>query len=203
MIDEPGQLEDPFDEGDGSSSILRGAAKAAVLLTAAGLVGQVFTLLRELFVADKVGVSQDLDALLVAAVAPLMLAGLISSGMSAAMVPGYLAAKREGGRIAADRLLGATLTWTVLIGIALSIAVTTAAGLAIAVTGPGLDAEAREIAIGYVPTPCSDARLLCGGQPPGGDLPDPRSDAGHRAGLDGGSSGIRPRDGLTCGTVSV
>lgn len=149
--DVPSPPDDAFDEGDGSSSILRGAARAAVLLTAAGLVGQVFTLIRELFVANQVGVSRDLDALLVAAVAPVMLAGLIASGTAAAIVPGYVAASREAGRIAADRLLGATLTWTVLIAIILSILVTAAAGVAVAITGPGLDEEARSLAVGYLP----------------------------------------------------
>lgn len=151
MSDEPILPEAPLDEGDGSSSVLRGAARAAVLLTAAGMVGQVFTLLRELYVAAKVGVSPDLDALLVAAVAPLMLAGLIASGTSAAMVPGYLAVTRDSGRIAADRLLGATLTWTVMIGTALSFVVIAGAGLAVTITGPGLDEEARSLALGYVP----------------------------------------------------
>jgi hypothetical protein len=51
-----------FDTGDGSSSVLSGAVRAAAFLTLSGMVGQAFTLARELFVADKVGVSEDLDA---------------------------------------------------------------------------------------------------------------------------------------------
>ena len=99
-----------------------------MLLTVAGLVGQVFTLVRELFVAAKVGVSPDLDALLIAAVAPMMLASLLASGTGAAIVPSYLAHDREHGRRAADRLLGATLTWTVLIGIVLTVLVIAGGG---------------------------------------------------------------------------
>ena len=137
--------------GDGSSSILSGAVRAAAFLTLSGMVGQAFTLARELFVADKVGVSQDLDALLVAAVAPVMLASLIAAGTSAAIVPGYMATMRNNGRGAADRMLGATLTWTALIGTALSFLVIVGAGVAIAITGPGLDEQARSVAIGYVP----------------------------------------------------
>lgn len=151
MSDAPIPPDEAFDEGDGSPSVLRGAARAAVVLTVAGTAGQVFTLARELFVAAKIGVSQDLDALLVAAVIPLMLAGLLASGTSAAIVPGYMAAIREGGRIDAERLLGATLTWTVLIGSALSVVVIAGAGLAVAIAGPGLGEEARAVAIGYVP----------------------------------------------------
>jgi putative peptidoglycan lipid II flippase len=151
VSDEPNRPADEINDGYGPPSVLRGAAKSAVLLTIAGLAGQVFTLARELFVAAKVGVSGDLDALLVAAVAPVMFASLLASGTSAAIVPGYLAAMRESGRIAADRLLGATLTWTVLIGIALSAIVVAGAGLVVAITGPGLDESARSVAIGYVP----------------------------------------------------
>ncbi|MEW6224333.1 MAG: lipid II flippase MurJ [Chloroflexota bacterium] len=138
-------------EGDAGSSVLRGAAKAAALLTAAGLVGQVFTLIRELFVANQVGVSQDLDALLVATVAPVMLAGLLASGTAAAIVPGYVGVRLSAGRPAADRLFGATLGWTVLIGTLLSVAVVAASVPLVAVTGPGLGETARAAAGSFVP----------------------------------------------------
>ncbi len=143
LVDAPGAAPQP--------SVLRGAARAAVLLTVAGLIGQVFTLARELFVADKVGTSAGLDALLVAAVAPIMLASLLASGTSAAMVPGYIATMRESGRPAADRLLGATVTWVVLLGIVLSVLVIAGAGVVIAITGPGLADGPRATALGYVP----------------------------------------------------
>ncbi len=157
-VEEPLPLEVPAappDGGspgdDGSSSVLRGAARAAVLLTVAGLAGQVFTLVRELFVADKVGVSPDLDALLVAAVGPVMLAGLLASGTSAALVPSYLGTVARDGRGPADRLLGATIAWTIIIGAALTVLLVAGAGVAVAIAGPGLDPAAREAGIGYVP----------------------------------------------------
>ena len=71
-----------------------GAHAATAVLSAAGLIGQVFTLIREVFVASQVGVSADLDALLVAQVAPLILASLLSSGTAAAIVPAYLRDRR-------------------------------------------------------------------------------------------------------------
>lgn len=141
------------DAGDrpGSAPSLRGTAKAAALLTVAGTIGQVFTLARELFVADKVGISIGLDALLVAAVAPIMLSSLLASGTSSAIVPGYLGVLRDQGRRTADRLLGATLTWTVLIGTVLALVVVAASEVAVAVGGPGLDADARDLAASFVP----------------------------------------------------
>lgn len=151
-MDEPDLASDEvFDEGDGSTSLLRGAARAAVLLTAAGIGGQVFTLIRELYVADKVGVSDDLDALLVASVVPVMFAGFLASGTAAAIVPSYFAASRAHGRHAAERLMGATLTWTILIGVLLSGVVVAGAGVLVTITGPGLSAAARDVAVGYVP----------------------------------------------------
>ena len=141
----------PSEDGEDPSNLLHGAAKAAALLTVAGVAGQVFTLVRELFVAGKVGVSVDLDALLVAAVAPILLASLLASGTSAAIVPAYLTARRERGSDAAERLLGATTTWTVLIGIALGMLVIAAASLFVYIGGPGLDGSAQALAITYVP----------------------------------------------------
>ncbi len=141
----------PDDPDESPSSLLRGATKTAALLTVAGLVGQVFALIRELYVADKVGVSQDLDALLVAAVAPTILASILASGASAAMVPSYLAVERDRGRQAADRLLGTTLTWIIIIGLILTVVIVAGAGVVIAIAGPGLDATAREVGISYVP----------------------------------------------------
>ena len=77
------------------------------------MLGQVFTLLRELFVANEVGVSVDLDALLVASVFPIMISGLVSSGTTTAVVPAHAAAAQALGTREADRLLGATVTWTI------------------------------------------------------------------------------------------
>jgi putative peptidoglycan lipid II flippase len=151
VSDPPVLTNNAFDEGDGPDGILRGAARAAAVLTVAGLVGQVFTMVRELFVAAKVGISSDLDALLVAAVVPMMFAGLLASGASAAIVPGYLATTREHGHATAERLLGATLSWITLIGIGTTMVVIAGAGVAVAVAGPGLDEQARAVAIGYVP----------------------------------------------------
>ena len=148
MTDEPIL---PSDDGDDPDGVLHGAAKAAVLLSVAGIAGQVFTLIRELFVAGKVGVSVDLDALLVAAVAPILFASLLASGTSAAIVPGYLAASRDGGPRAAERLLGATLTWTILIGTVFSVLIIAGAELFVVIGGPGLDEAAQAIAVSYIP----------------------------------------------------
>jgi putative peptidoglycan lipid II flippase len=134
-----------------SSGVLRGATRAAALLTVAGLGGQVFTLVRELFIASQEGATPELDALLIASVAPMMLAGLIAGGTSAALVPGYIETTRTSSVEAADRLLAATLTWTTLIGIAFIGVILVGGQVAIAIAGPGLSPASRDLAIGFLP----------------------------------------------------
>lgn len=142
--------DDPSEEPS-SSGVLRGATRAAVLLTVAGLGGQAFTLVRELFVASRVGASPDLDALLIAAVAPIMISGLLASGTSAAIVPGYVEISKGKGFASADRLLAATLTWTILIGIVFTGIVIAGGQVAIAIAGPGLSPSSRALALGFIP----------------------------------------------------
>jgi putative peptidoglycan lipid II flippase len=141
---EPGATE-------ASSPVLRSATRAAVVLTIAGTAGQVFTLIRELFVASKVGASPDLDALLVAAVAPIMLSSLIASGTTAAIVPGYISSLKEHGKRAAEELLGATLAWTTLISVIAIFIVIAGAQFAVTIGGPGLDPNAHDLAVGFIP----------------------------------------------------
>jgi putative peptidoglycan lipid II flippase len=132
-------------------ALMRRVARSTILLTATAAVGQVFTLLRELFIASQVGATLGLDALLVAAVIPQMAASLLSSGTGAAVIPGYLEAERRLGRPGADRLLGTILTWTLLIGTAISLGVTAIPAAIVAVSGPGLPAAYQADAAGYVP----------------------------------------------------
>jgi putative peptidoglycan lipid II flippase len=133
-----------------SSPILGRAVRATVVLALAGTLGQVFTLLRELFVASQVGISVDLDALLVATVVPMMVASLLSAGLASAIVPAYTAAVERQGAPIADRLLGATLTWTIITGLVAMVVVVLGAPVAVAVAGPGLDTESQGVATDFV-----------------------------------------------------
>jgi putative peptidoglycan lipid II flippase len=156
--------EDPTEQaGIRSSPVLGGAIRATALLAAAGMVGQVFTLLRELFVASEVGVSVQLDALLVASVFPILIAGFLSNGTTAAVVPAYAAAAEAKGPRVADRLLGATVTWTFIAGLLGTIVVVLAAPLEIEIAGPGLDAQSRAQAIAFVPVVAPLVVLLAAG----------------------------------------
>ena len=146
--EEPGE---PAPAAGPQPALMRRVARSTMLLTATAAVGQVFTLLRELFIASQVGASLGLDALLVAAVIPQMAASLLASGTGAAVIPGYLEAEQREGRPGADRLMGAVLTWTALIGVVVSVLVVLVPGPIITVSGPGLPAQYQVDAVGYLP----------------------------------------------------
>jgi putative peptidoglycan lipid II flippase len=123
---------------------------AAILAVAAGF-GQVFSVARELFVASQVGASPELDGLLVALVAPTMFAGLLASGAAAALAPTYAELQARDGRDAALAFVGAIVSWIGVLGLGLVILLVALAPLVVSIAGPGLDAEGRSTALGYVP----------------------------------------------------
>jgi putative peptidoglycan lipid II flippase len=146
-------LAPPAAEGlvDDGTSQLAGLGRSAALLTIAASLGQVFGVGRELFVASRVGTSPQLDALLIALVAPTMVAGLLASGSAAALVPAHAAVEERHGRAAAQRMVGVILTWTTIAGLAFMLALTALAPVVVAIAGPGLSADGRATAEGFVP----------------------------------------------------
>ena len=100
--------------------------------------------------AAQVGLSGQLDALLIALALPLTLAGLLTSGIQTALVPAYLKARTASGLDDSRRLAGMVLVWVALIGLAMSAVLVVFAGAFIAVAGPGLSAVDRQDAVGYL-----------------------------------------------------
>jgi putative peptidoglycan lipid II flippase len=137
-------------EGGRESPPLEGIARSTVLLTGGATVAQVVAIVRELFLAANVGVSSELDALLIAIVLPTTLAGVLTSGTVTALVPAYLEARATSGGEAARRFAGTVMVAIVVASIGLSIALATFSDAAIAVTGPGLSAASHEAAVGYL-----------------------------------------------------
>ncbi len=138
----PGPTSDP-------AFSLRQIGKAAGLLAIAGAAGQAISVVRELFVAAQVGASPGLDAVLVAMTPPIVLAGVVSSGVRAALVPAYVETETRLGTPAARNLLGALLTWVVLIGTAATIVLMFVPAVAVTIAGPGLDPASRAQAADY------------------------------------------------------
>jgi putative peptidoglycan lipid II flippase len=129
---------------------LRAVGRSALILTGGAVAVQAIGIVRELFVAAQVGISRDLDALLIALALPMTLAGVLTSGTSTALVPAYLDARAAHGLDAARRLAGAVLVWVGLGGIGISAALVLFADVAIAVTGPGLSAASHASSVTYL-----------------------------------------------------
>ena len=144
-----GELVEPETVSAADGFSLRRIGKAAGLLAAAALAGQVVTVGRELFIAAQVGAGARLDAVLVAITPPLVIAGILSSGVRAAVVPAYFETEMRRGTAAARRLIGGLLTWVALIGLIATAVLLVFPGAAIGIAGPGLDPAAREDAASY------------------------------------------------------
>ena len=129
---------------------LEAIGRSAAILTGGTAAVQVLGIVRELYVAARVGVSAELDALLIALVLPNTLAAALTSGIVTALVPAYLEARTVGPR-EARRLAGSVLGLTGLAGLALWLCLVVFAQVAIAVAGPGLSSASRDSAIGYLP----------------------------------------------------
>ena len=124
---------------------------STALLTFAALGGQVAGLIRELYIAFRIGPSAPLDALLVAVVVPLLASGLLTSGLRAALIPAHAEIAASRGPAAAQRFVGAITTWTTIVAVLITIAIVLLPGLGIGLAGPGLAPEARASAIAFLP----------------------------------------------------
>ena len=121
------------------------------LLTVAAFGGQIAGLIRELYIAFKVGPSASLDALLVAAVLPVLISGLLTSGIRSALVPAHAQIARDHSTADAQRFVGAIITWTTIVAILLTAVMLAIPGLGIGLAGPGLGPVATAQAISYLP----------------------------------------------------
>ena len=130
---------------------VRRVGLAAGGLTIAVTLGHLVTVGREMFVAAQAGTTPRLDAVLVALVAPLTIGGLLQSGTAAALVAAVGAVQAQDGRASAQRLAGAVLTWTTLVGVALTLAVILLARPFISLVGPGLAPAERDLATAVIP----------------------------------------------------
>jgi putative peptidoglycan lipid II flippase len=125
--------------------------RPTILVTVGGIAGQVFALVRTLYVANRVGTSASLDALLVAEVFPVVVAGIIVSGLRNAMVPAYLDVIANRGRDEGSRFVGFVVTWSAIVATAAVFCLFAFSGAAVGVAGMGLAAPAREESIGFLP----------------------------------------------------
>lgn len=115
------------------------------------MVGQAAALVRELIVASRVGASASLDALLVALVLPILISGIIAGSLRTAVVPAYFDLERRAGRDAAQRFIGAIVTWSTIAAIAAALLLAATRDIGLAITGPGLSQATRAQAADFLP----------------------------------------------------
>jgi putative peptidoglycan lipid II flippase len=134
-----------------SASLSPGAVGRASIIVGAGFTGaQAVGIVRELFLASHVGLSGDLDALLVSLGLTTLASGLITGGASGALVPIYLEARAEHGREDARRLSGSVIAWLAVAGLVISLAIAVLAPFLTGISGPGLRPEDHERATLYL-----------------------------------------------------
>lgn len=136
---------------DARSSSIAEAGRATIFLTGGAVIVQLIGFVRQMFLAAEVGIDSDLDALFIGLAMPMALVGVLTGGITVALVPSYVQAREEHGPEAARRLAGTLLVWVGLAGTALSVALWVWADAIVALTAPGLDeAGAASAAVGYL-----------------------------------------------------
>jgi putative peptidoglycan lipid II flippase len=129
---------------------LAATGRSALTLASGAAVAQAIGVIRELFLAAHVGLSSQLDALLIGIVLPVTLSGVLTSGAGTALVPAYADASATRGPAEAKRLAGTVLLWVGAGGLAVSLALIAFADVAVAITGPGLSDAGRASAAWYL-----------------------------------------------------
>jgi putative peptidoglycan lipid II flippase len=135
----------------GRGAVSPGAVGRSSVILLVGIGGaQAVGLVRELYLAAQVGLSGELDAVLIALALPTLVAGVITGGASGALIPVYLEAQASHGREDARRLSGTVIAWLGLVGVVFALAIALIAPVLITISGPGLSAENHEVATAYL-----------------------------------------------------
>ena len=93
---------------------------ATVVVALATMLIKLVSMAKELVVAWKFGVSDELDAFLVATVVPLFLINLIAGSFNSAVIPTYIHVRDNDGHAAAQRLFSGVTIWSTLLLLAAS-----------------------------------------------------------------------------------
>lgn len=136
--------------GQGEGISLASVGRSAVILTGATAAVQVLGIVRELFLAAKVGISTDFDTVLIGLVLPATLSSVLAAGVSTALVPAYIEARSLHGTAGARRLAGTVLAWVAVAGLVVTVLLEVFAPGTVTITGPGLSPADREQAVAYL-----------------------------------------------------
>src|SRR5664279_3267727 len=92
-------------------SVNRRIFRAAVSVSAAGILVKLMATVKEFAVAGVYGRSDEMDAFLAAALIPNLLINLISESMNQALVPTLVRVREREGHERAQQLLSSSMLW--------------------------------------------------------------------------------------------
>src|SRR5260221_5785151 len=94
-----------------SGSVNRNILRAAVSVTAIGILVKVVATFKEIAVAGVYGRSDAMDAFLAAALIPNLMINLISESMNQALVPTLIRVREQEGHERAQQLFSSSMLW--------------------------------------------------------------------------------------------
>ena len=112
------QIARPFQ----GASVNRRILRAALSVTAAGILVKAVATFKEVAVAGVYGRSDALEAFLAAALIPNLLINLISESMNQALVPTLIRVREREGPTQAQQLLSSSMLWMCMLLAAVSVA---------------------------------------------------------------------------------
>ena len=99
----------------GHASVNRRIFRAAVVVTAAGVLVKLVATAKEFVVAGAFGRSDSMDAFLIAFLLPGLLINLFAESMNQALIPTLVQVRELQGKRQAEDLLASAMLWTVLL----------------------------------------------------------------------------------------
>ncbi|HYW73414.1 MAG TPA: lipid II flippase MurJ [Pyrinomonadaceae bacterium] len=114
---------------------------AALLIAFLTAIVRVASVGKELIIAGRFGTSEELDAYLIAILLPVAIVSVLAGSLSAAFIPIYVETRENEGQVAARRLFGSIISWSLPLLIALAALVVVTAPWYLPVLGSGFSPE--------------------------------------------------------------
>lgn len=129
-----------------TGSVNRKIFGAAFIIGTMTLGMKAISMVKESFVAASYGTGNAYDAYVVGLAIPMMIVGILSGSLNAALIPTYIEVREREGTEAAHRLYTSILLWNILLLVALTFAMATTAHLWLPRYAPGFDAAKLALA---------------------------------------------------------
>ncbi len=122
-------------------SVNRRIFAALITVASLGMVVKIAATLKEVVVARQFGVSDYLDAFLIAYLVPSFAINVVAGSFNAALIPAYVQTREQGGKQAAQKLLSSVLALSVALLLVVAIALALAAPHILPMIGSSFSAE--------------------------------------------------------------